>query len=480
LNLFGFNISRAKVIESLSLTKAAPSSLQSVSSASWMNNWFGPVLESFTGAWQRNITVDPQTSLLAFSAVFACVTGIAGDIAKMRIKLDRDEEGIWTEITEPHGNSVESRALPVLKKPNRYQTRIKFIEQWIVSKLLYGNAYILKERDNLRGPITALYVLNSQRVTPLVADDGSVWYKISPDYLSGVDEEITVPASEVIHDTMVCLWHPLVGVSPIYACGVSATMGNKIQNNSTSLFGNLSRPGGVVMFPSPITNDQAKEFKERWEAGFGGANIGRTAILDNGSKFEALAMPAVEAQLIEQLKWTVEDVARAFHYPLFKLGGALPPYASSPDALTTMYYTDCLQGLIESLEICLDEGLELPLGLGTELDLDNLMRMDTAALYDANNKAVGGGWMAPDEARFRANYKKVAGGSSPMIQQQNYSLAALAKRDAQADPFATKPTIPVQPSPQPETPVTPTKSFVTEEECEAQWDDAFEQEPITV
>jgi phage portal protein BeeE len=63
--------------------------------------------------------------------------------------------------------------------------------------------------------------------------------------------------------------------------------------------------------------------------------------------------------------------------------------------------------------------------------------MDTASLYKANNDAVGGGWMSPNEARFRANLPEVTGGESPMIQQQNYSLAALAKRDAQEDPFGT-------------------------------------------
>jgi phage portal protein BeeE len=59
----------------------------------------------------------------------------------------------------------------VLRKPNRYQNRIKFVETWIASKLLHGNAYILKERDN-RGVVVALYVLDPHRVKPLVAPDG--------------------------------------------------------------------------------------------------------------------------------------------------------------------------------------------------------------------------------------------------------------------------------------------------------------------
>ena len=77
------------------------------------------------------------------------------------------------------------------------------------------------------------------------------------------------------------------------------------------------------------------------------------------------------------------------------------------------------------------------------------MRMDTAARYDAKNKAVAGGWMAPNEARAGENLRPVAGGDSPYLQQQNYSLAALAKRDTKADPFATGP------KPEPATPAAP-------------------------
>ena len=454
MRLLGFEISRAKVVEDVSIVKALPASLQSVSSqrSSWWWNWPNRILESFPGAWQRNIEIDPETSLLAFSAVFACVTGIASDIAKMRIKLSRDDgTGIWEEITS------QSPWLPVLRKPNHYQTRIKFVEQWIVSKLLHGNTYVLKQRNDKRDIVTALYILDPTRVRVLVAEDGSVFYRVSVDHLSGVEEEITIPASEIIHDMMVSLWHPLVGVSPIYACGVSATMGNRIQANSTNLFANGSRPGGVVMFPGAITNEEALEFKTLWELNFGGANAGRTAVLDNGSKFEAFTMPAQDAQLIEQLRWTVEDVARAFHYPMHKLGGPMPTY-NSIEAVNMGYYTDCLQSPMESMELCLDEGLELPAGTGTEFDLDNLMRMDTNALYQSNTAAKD--WMKVDEMRARANLKPIFGGDTVYRQQQDFSIAAIARRDAQENPFATAAP------PKPETPPSdppPTKGMSLDE-----------------
>lgn len=453
MRLFGFEIL---------LRKAAPQNLQSVTSQhnGLMSWWGGPIRESFAGAWQRNVTIDGQTGILAFSAVFACVTGIAADIAKNRLKLDRNEGGIWTEITEG------SPWLPVLRKPNHYQNRIQFLEQWIVSKLLHGNAYILKERDQ-RGIVNRLYVLDPTRVTVLVADDGSVWYKLKKDPLSQVSEftfdedSPIVPASEIIHDTMVCLWHPLVGVSPLYASAMSATMGNRIQSNSTSLFANLSRPGGVVMFPTAISDDLMKKAKARWEENFGGTNIGRTAFLDNGSKFEAITIPAEASQLIEQLGWTVIDVARAFHYPVWKLGGEMPAY-TKPELAQTSYYSDCLQSLIESLEICLDEGLELPNDQGVELDLDNLLRMDSDALADAITKS--GSFAKLNEQRHRANLPDLPiGGDTVYRQQQDYSVEALAKRDAQADPFksatTTAPAPEPAPKPKPESEATASRSF---------------------
>src|SRR5690606_20504727 len=109
-----------------------------------------------------------------------------------------------------------------LRKPNRYQNRIQFFEWWITSKLLRGNTYVLKERDG-RGVVQRLHLLDPSRVQVLVATDGSVFYQISQDDLAGVPEaSVAVPASEIIHDRMNCLFHPLVGVSPIFASGIAA------------------------------------------------------------------------------------------------------------------------------------------------------------------------------------------------------------------------------------------------------------------
>ena len=203
--------------------------------------------------------------------------------------------------------------MPVLRKPNHFQNRIRFLESWIVSKLLNGNAYVLKQRDS-RGIVTALYVLDPTRVVVLVAEDGGVYYQLRQDYLSQQEkDQVVVPAREIIHDMMCPLWHPLIGVSPLYACALSGTMGNKIMNASTGFFTNRSMPGGVLTAPGAISNETAARLKAAFETNFSGANSGRLAVLGDGLKFEAMQLTAEQSQLAEQLKWTTDDIAMAFH-----------------------------------------------------------------------------------------------------------------------------------------------------------------------
>ena len=416
----------------------APTRKAAVLSSVSDRGWFPLIRESFAGAWQRNVEVKFDT-VVTNHAVFACVTLAASDAAKMRVKLVQlGDDGVWSEVNNPAYS-------PVLRKPNPYQTRIQFFESWFLSKLLNGNTYVLKQRD-ARNVVVAMFVLDPRRVKPLVADDGAVFYQLSADNLSGVTQDITVPAREIIHDRSNCLFHPLVGLSPIYASGLAATQGLHIQTNSANFFGNQSRPSGMLTAPATIQKETAERLKEDWERNYSGENIGRVAVLGDGLKFESMALTAEASQMVEQLKWSAEVICSTFHIPPYKIGiGAMPTY-NNIQSLNVEYYSQCLQKLIEDAEACLDEGLGMAQGIGTEFDLDGLLRMDTVTQMAALKEGVGAGIMAPNEARRKLDLKPVAGGESPMIQEQNYSLAALAKRDAKEDPWAS-----AAPAPAPQT-----------------------------
>lgn len=416
--------------------KAAPSNLASVDTT--RGGWWPLVREPFAGAWQDGEEENVET-VVSYSAVFACVSLISSDIAKMRLRLmEQDSKGIWEE--------VESASFsPFLRKPNRYQNRIQFFKWWMTSKLLHGNTYALKVRD-ARGVVVAMYILDPTRVRPLVAPDGSVFYELKRDNLSSLQDDVTVPASEIAHDIGCPLFHPLVGVSPIYACGLAAVEGLRIQNSSSKFFGNGSQPGGVLTAPGAISIETADRMKTYWETNFTGDNVGKVAVLGDGLTYEAMTVKAVEAQLIEQLKWTAENVCTAYHVPAYKIGIGNPPNFNSVEALDQQYYSQCLQEHIESLELVMDEALGLAPAkidgkrMGVEFDLDDLMRMDTATLIKAEKDAAG--IKKINESRKRLNLPPVVGGDTVYLQHQDYSLEALAKRDAMPDPFSAGKTTP--------------------------------------
>ena len=410
----------------------------------WGNQWWPVIHEPYTGAWQHNMEMRAE-NILAFHAVYACLERIASDVAKCRLKLvQQDSESIWHEIEVP-------AFTPVIVKPNGYQTRIQFFEAWMLSKLMSGNAYVLKERDQ-RNVVIALYVLDPARVNPLVAPNGEVFYDLSRDNLAGLGDRLIVPAAEIIHDMMTIRHHPLCGLSPMAPAALAATHGIQIQKTSTAFFANSAKPSGVLVAPTAISPENAIRIKQSWNEQLSGIRAGKIGILDNGMKFEKFTMDFVDAQLIEQLGISAKMVCSSFGVPPHMVQVGDPPSYNNIDALNQQYYSQTLQRHFESIELLLDEGLGLTdipgKTYGTEFELDDLLRMEAKTLIDTEANAVKAGIKSPDEARKRLNLNSTAGGDSPYLQQQNYSLSALAKRDAQADPFAPA-TPPAPPAPRP-------------------------------
>lgn len=391
-------------------------------SGSWQSSLFGPH-EPFTGAWQRNIGLAESASPLSFSAVYACVTGIASDIGKLPMTVMRETPtGVWENVDN-------SPFLPVLRNPNHYQNRIQFLEQWILSKLLSGNTYVGLERDN-RGIVNKMYVLEPTRVQPLVAANGDVYYRLGEETLNTITEPIVVPASEIIHDRMECLYHKLVGISPLFACAATTGLGNAIQASSQLFFSNASQPGGMLSAPGRISDETAARMKALFEQRFSGPNIGRLFVAGDGLEFKPIALAADVSQLVEQLAWSVEDVARAFHYPLYKLDNSkLPPYSGNNiQTLQMQYLSDCLQKHVEAIEELLENSLGLPSKMHVVLDTDVLLRMDMQTLYKTISDGIKGQWLAPNEGRVKVNLQPVDGGEFPRAQVQYVPLPLLKKQ----------------------------------------------------
>jgi HK97 family phage portal protein len=420
---FGWHLSRQK--SSDVITRFPPSS----------GGWWPVLREGFSGAWQRGMQT-PLTDAATHPTFWGCLTLIAGDIAKMRPMLMKaDAHGIETEVA----NAAYS---PVLDQPNHYQDRIQFLMYWMLSKLTRGNTYALKVRDN-RNVVTDLYLLDPTRVRPLVSPNGDVYYALYQDQLAGIDEaNIVVPAREIIHDRMFPIYHPLVGLSPVYSSGHAAILALEHTQNAMRFAKNGSMLGGLLVAPNQISEQTAKRLEEHWNKNYAGPeNAGKIAAIGDGLKFETPdIMTSVDAQIIEQLKWSDEKICATFHVPGYMVQVGSPPLNNNVEALAQQYYSQCLQIHIESIELCLTKGLATE-PYEVELDIECLLRMDSLQKMEAATKGVIGGIYTPNEARAMFNLPPTKGGDQVFLQKQNWPLSELG-----SDAVTPTPAVPAVPA----------------------------------
>lgn len=405
--------------------------------------WWPIIRESFTGAWQRNEEMRLDT-LLNYPALYACVNRIASDIGKLPFSLkSRAASGVWETIDNPAYS-------PVLRRPNHYQTPQQFREYWAMSKITQGNTYVLKERDN-RGVVVGLYVLDPCRVMPLAADNGEVFYQLYTDNLNLLPDgfnELVVPATEIIHDRCICPFHPLIGLPPIAAAYLPALKNMRILKSSAEFFGNNAQPSGILTAPGAISDETAKRLSDHWNTNFTGENAGKVAVVGDDLKFMSLGSKSVDAQMVEQLRYSDEQICQPFGIPPFKVGLGTIPSGLGVDAINQLYLDDALLAHILSMETLLTEGLG---ATPYKIDLDEtvLMRMDATRKAEYHKTLIDGSIETINDARLEFNLGPLAGGDTVYMQMQDMPLDQVRKNTIVQVSTTTEPVVEEPPVAQP-------------------------------
>lgn len=285
--------------------------------------------DSLTG-----LDVTPRSSL-ANTAVLQAVTIIASAVACLPFVLYDRKRGEGVRATE-HG------LYELLHdQPNPEQTAFVFTQAQLLNKLVYGNRYAEIERDGEGTPV-ALWHLPSDQVEPKRAykrNGGGVTLKAeaaTPEdrrrggvivyQITGtVDTRgpVFLASDDVFHVPGLA-FNGLKGFSPVRVAMESIAVGLAIQQSAAALFGNGSAPGGVLERPegaAELTPIGERTLIAAFEARHGGVKKrARLAVLQEGTTFKPITMPPAEAQMIEQARAQVPEVARIFNIPPYFLG----------------------------------------------------------------------------------------------------------------------------------------------------------------
>jgi len=174
--------------------------------------------------------------------------------------------------------------------------------------------------------------------------------------------------------------------------------------------------------------------------------MGRTAVLGEGMKWEPLTISASDAQLIEQLRWSVEDVARCFRVPTYMLTDASKVSFKNAEQLARNYYSQTLQYHIESIEARLDQAFGLTGNTYCEFDLAAMLRMELDARMSAYREGIQAGILTINEARKLEELAPMAGGDEPLVQVQYRPLSMAGQPMSGPAPAAPAP----EPEPEPD------------------------------
>lgn len=371
---------------------------------------------------------------LACSAVYAAVSVISQEIARLPIKhYRRLPEGGREELRA-------SRITRVLRRPNHVQNRSDFFLNFVSSLLLNGNAYAIAERDSSRR-IVSYMGRTPGAVRPRVDPaSGAVFYDVA-DQATQPTAPRQVPARDVLHARLFCPGDPLVGVSPLTACGLSMATASTVSRSSLAFWQNQARPSGILSTDRPLSTEAARRLRDQWESAGRGDRSGKTAVLDSGLSWQPLSISPQDSQIVQTFNLQVDDIARVYRVPLAFLARLEGATWSNVESMTRSFFVSCLAFYVEHIEAALDSFFQLPADQEISFDVERAMqRAEFDRRMTAASVAVRGGIYSPNEIRDMEGLKPVEGGDEVFLQAQMEPVEQRAAAPAAAPaPLAAVP-----------------------------------------
>ena len=347
------------------------------------------------------------TTALQVSTALACGRVIAEGIAMLPWKL-----------MQAQGRTINpARDNPLYDKlavsPNDLQTAFEFQETMGLHLAFCGNAYVYVTTVSRR--IDQLYLLEPNWVTVKYEWPHEPIYKVSlPN-----GKQITLTTKDVWH-VRGPSWCSYTGLEFMaiarQALGLSMAIEEgqaKIQSQGVNMPGYLSVEGS-------LTEDQHKKLTKWIKDNHEGAdNAGRSMILDKSAKWISTAMSNVDAQVLEQRRFAVEEVCRFMRVLPIMVGHSdkTATYASSEQMfLAHSMYT--AGPWARRLEQSADKRLLTPderaSGLYTKLNEKAMLRMSSQVQADYLQRLTGAGIMTRNEGREALDLNPLDGLDEPL------------------------------------------------------------------
>lgn len=321
------------------------------------------------------------TEAFSLSMVYRAVQILKTSVKQLSLGTYRGDERISSPL--------------FVRRPDAATTRSGFLEQTVVSLACAGNAYWRIRRfltgDGAPGGVMSLEVLNPLGVIIHRTDTGKI---TSYEFPGGP----TLKPDEVQHLRLLRVPGTPYGLGPIQAAQVELRGAIDLRDYSANWLEESGVPSGVLTSDQIITDDVARQTKERWND-TQGARKG-VAVLGNGLSYETVYLSPADAQFLESRQFDVTQIARLFGVPsslmLATVEGSTDTYQNVAQDWLGFVRFALMDYLIE-IEDAFTE--LLPRGQEAKFNVEALLRSDTTTRYGAHRTALEAGFMTVNEVR---------------------------------------------------------------------------------
>jgi len=347
-----------------------------------------------------------QDSALRQTAVYACVRLISDTIGTLPVDQFIRRDGARFPF-RPRDNWVQS--------PSTLVDRSTFYQQVAVSLLLDGNSYTVISRDG-SGDIVELNNLNPTDVEPKMGPTGKYYM------LKSTGRRLE--SQDVLHITEMLLPGEVKGVSRIEKAKDSLGLGMALEDYAGRFFGNGAYAGGIIEWPGNLTAEQQTQLREAWDGhhrGLGRSH--RPGVLWGGAKFTPTTVDPAQSQLIEERRFSVEEVARIFRVPPFMLGVTTSGSMSYSSVEQQMLFF--AQHTIQPYVAKIEDGFSTLTSARSsfvKFNLNSLVRADLATRTAAYSSSLLAGWHSINDVRTLEDLPPVADGDQYRVPLQNVPL----------------------------------------------------------
>jgi len=291
-----------------------------------------------------------------------------------------------------------------LKRPGRRMTWTKFLQKYLMHKLLTGNAYLLLNIPSFKTKIETKF-LNPNRVIPELRD-GNIVYKYGSNMFS--EEEIihfTMPNPEEDET------NELRGLSPIASIAKKIDIGNYSEEWMFRLLENGAMPPITLSTDRPLTPDQRKFLQEQLKREYEGPEKAMNPlILEGGLKVEKVGFSPNDINFQPLQVGILRRVANVFHVPSELLGDVeYKTYSNAKEAVKVLYHWAVLPHLNELKEE-LNYRIVRQFGEDLYIDYDvsgiEALSADLSELWERVGKAKDRGIIRINEAREELGWGK--------------------------------------------------------------------------